>query len=765
MNIEQSTIDRAAKLRDLINDYRYNYHVLNKSTMSEAAADSLKHELTQLEEKYPELITADSPTQRVAGQPMPGFRQLRHSSRMLSLNDAFNEAEIQAWIARITKLLPPAAKIDFFMDIKMDGLAAALIYEDGSLVRAITRGDGFVGEDVTANVRTIESVPLRLRDSRTAVSLPPVRSRSMLNTARLRSSQSPSIASNHEADDYDTSRFLQGRTEIRGEIVMYKKDFEALNSHRAKQGLALFANPRNLAAGTIRQLDPKLVAARPLHFHAYDLKRDNASEVPTNEFTYEVIRQLGIIANSVAKTAGSVEEIMTFAGQWEEKRRSLPFNTDGLVIKVNDRSVFERLGVVGKAPRGAIALKYPAEQATTKVKDIFISIGRTGAATPVAMLEPVVVAGSRVQMATLHNEGEIGRKDIRIGDTVIVQKAGDIIPEVVEPLVKLRDGSEKRFAMPTHCPDCNTKLIKNVLRSGSRRSQGAAEKRTEAYEEYDEGVSEAATQRTAESTDGVGGSADKQVSTASAQYEAVWRCPNNACPSRSWKRIQHFSSKAALDIDGLGEKNVISLINAGMVKDPADLYKLQKEDVLKLERFADISAGKLIDAIQAKKNPPLPRFIYGLGIRHVGVQTAIDIANHFKKLDLLTNSTIDELSKVEGVGEVVAEAIVEWFEEPLNKELLAKFKKLEVRPAEAQEISGPLSGKSFVITGTLESLSRETAAERIRGLGGTFQSAVGKETDYLVVGANIGASKLTKAKKLGTKQITENELLKMLDKN
>jgi DNA ligase (NAD+) len=410
--MKESPAKRAEKLRELINDYRYNYHVLNKSIMSEAAADSLKHELSQIEQEYPELITPDSPTQRVAGEPLPGFKQIRHSSRMLSLNDVFSEEEFDAWVKRIAKL-EPEAKVDYFMDIKMDGFACALVYEDGILSQGITRGDGFVGEDVTANVRTIESVPLSLR----------------ANTKY--------------------KNFLDGRTEIRGEIVMYKKDFDKLNDGRKEKGLPLFANPRNTAAGTVRQLDPKLVAARPLQFHAYDLIRENPDDVPTNEFAYEVIRDLGLISNNVAKTAKDPKEVIGFTHEWEEKRKKLPFNTDGLVVKVNDRKLFARLGVVGKAPRGAVAYKYPAEQSTTKVKDIFVSIGRTGSATPVAMLEPVVVAGSTVQMATLHNEGEVHRKDIRIGDTVIIQKAGDVIPEVVEPLIKLRTGEEKEFVMPT----------------------------------------------------------------------------------------------------------------------------------------------------------------------------------------------------------------------------------------------------------------------------------------------------------------------------
>jgi len=669
--MSNSPAERAEKLRELINDYRYNYHVLNKSIMSEAAADSLKHELSQIEEEHPELITADSPTQRVAGAPLPGFKQIRHSSRMLSLNDVFNKEEFIAWTQRIKKLAP-SWREQYFMDIKMDGLACALVYEDGVLVQAVTRGDGFVGEDVTANVRTIESVPLRLRKTKSF------------------------------------EKFLKGRTEVRGEIVMYKAQFAKLNEERVSAGLPTFANPRNLAAGTIRQLDPKLVAARPLQFHAYDLLRATSQDVPTNEFAYRAIRELGIIANPTARVTDSPEEVINYADHWEEKRKELPFNTDGLVVKVNDRSVYASLGVVGKAPRAAVAYKYPAEQSTTKVKDIFVSIGRTGAATPVAMLEPVVVAGSTVQMATLHNEGEVKRKDIRVGDTVIVQKAGDVIPEVVEPLIKLRDGSEKPFVMPAHCPDCGTKLVK------------------------------------AKAT------------------EAVWRCPNDACPSRSWKQIMHFASKAALDIEGLGEKNVIALIKAGLVKDQADIYKIKKEDVLKLDRFADISAGKLVDAIAAKKQPELPRFIYGLGIRHIGTQTAIDLATHFHSIERLSEATIDELSEVEGIGEIVAESAVEWFSEPRNQRLLEKFRTLGVEPERAALIEGPLTGKNFVVTGTLETMSREAAAERIRALGGTFQSSVGKETDYLVVGANVGASKLAKAEKLGTNRIDEQKFLDML---
>ncbi len=665
---------RADKLRELINDYRYHYHVLNESTMSEAAADSLKHELSQIEEKYPELITPDSPTQRVAGAPLPGFKTVTHQQRMLSLNDVFGEEELRAWITRTAKLAPAETKPEYFIDLKMDGFAAALIYENGILTTAITRGDGFVGEDVTMNVRTLESVPLKLRS--------------------------------HHAG----AEFLRGRTEVRGEIVMYKKDFEALNKAREADSKALFANPRNTAAGTIRQLDPRLVAQRPLHFRAYDLIRDDAQDIPTYTFAYQALHDLGFLVNQQATIVQSAAAIIKFADAWEEKRKGLPFNTDGLVIKFNDRRLYRRLGVVGKAPRGAVAYKYPAEQSTTKVKDIFVSIGRTGAATPVAMLEPVVIAGSTVQMATLHNESEVHRKDIRIGDTVIVHKAGDVIPEVVEPLVKLRDGSEKRFIMPVTCPECGTKLQKTKAE------------------------------------------------------DAVWRCPNESCPSRVWKRIQHYASKAALDIEGLGEKNVIALLESGLIKETPDIYALKEEAVIKLDRFAEVSAAKLVQAIQAKKNPPLDRFLYGLGIRQVGAQTATDLANHFRRLDTIGTAAYSDLQEVEGIGGIVAESVVIWFEEPENQRVLAKFRQFGVWPQDVKSVGGPLAGKKFVVTGTLESMGREEAGEKIKALGGTFQNSVGKDTDYLVVGANVGESKLTKARKLGTAQIDEQALLRLLTK-
>ncbi len=673
-------VERVSKLRSLINDYRYRYHVLDESIMSEAAADSLKHELSELEEQYPELITPDSPTQRIAGQPLDKFKQVEHSSRMLSLNDVFNREEIEAWSERVDKLVNEQglAFTDdhrYFADIKMDGLACALIYQDGKFVQALTRGNGLVGEDVTSNVRTIENVPITLR----------------------------------EVKGYE--QFLTGRTEIRGEVVVYKKDFEKLNKQREAEGQPLYANPRNFAAGSIRQLDPKLAAARPLRFRGYDLLRGNPDETPTNMFLYQVLPALGITTNTQAELFKSVDEIMGFAEKWDMARHNLTFNTDGLVVKINDRKIFRALGVVGKAPRAAIAYKYAAEEATTVVKDIVISIGRTGAATPVAVFDPVQVAGTTVQHASLHNADEIARKDIRVHDTVIIFKAGDIIPQVSRVLNELRPKDAKKFDME-----------KELKRQ---------------YPELD---------------------------FVRPEGEVVYRVKGATGTILLKQALGHFASKAALDVDTLGEKNVVALVDAKLVHDLADIYTLTKDQVLELDRFADISAGKLVDAIQAARHPELPRFIYGLGIRHVGSQTAIDLAEHFGSLDKLAESTMDELQLVEGIGDVVAESLLAWFADEDNRKMLKKFDSLGVTPHYKSRARGPLHGKSFVITGGLETMSRDQAAEKIRLLGGAFQSSVGKDTSYLVVGKNVGESKLEKARKLGTNQIDEEGLIKLLER-
>lgn len=664
--------ERITKLRELINNYRYHYHVLDESIMSEAAADSLKHELSLLEEKYPDLITPDSPTQRVAGAPLPGFTQVQHSSRMLSLNDVFSEDEVAAWIKR-TQKLAGKQNIEFFTDIKMDGLACALIYKDGLFTQAITRGDSFVGEDVTENVRTIKNIPLKLRKS----------------------------------DGFE--KFLVGRTEIRGEIVILKKDFEELNKRRQETGEPEFANPRNLAAGTIRQLDPRLVSERPLHFRAYDLLRDDPAEVSTNSFAYQALGELGIARNQEARVLDDLVGVMKFVNQWDKKRNNLPFNTDGIVIKVNDRALFAELGVVGKQPRAAVAYKYAAEQTTTVVRDIVISLGRTGAATPVAVFDPVVVAGTTVQHASLHNADEIERKDIRIGDTVVIYKAGDIIPQVESVVEKLRPSGSVKF-------DFKKALKEQFSELEFERPEG----------------------------------------------EAVYRVKGFTGSILLIRALEHFASKGAMDIDTLGEKNVAALVENGLVKDLADIYALKFDQVVGLDRFADISAQKMISAIAASKKPPLAKFIFGLGIRHVGVQTAIDLANNFGSIDNLHNATIDQLYAIEGIGEVVARSILSWFADPDNEALLDKFEQFGIKPY-FEKKSSKLNGQSFVITGTLNAMSRDEAADKIRLLGGIFQTAVAKDTDYLVVGDNVGASKLKKAKNYGTKIISEDQLIKIME--
>ena len=669
LTLEQAT-ERAQKLRAIIDDYRYHYHVLDESTMSEAAADSLKHELTRLEEQFPELITPDSPTQRVAGQALDKFTKVTHRSRMISLQDVFDRGEIVAWVERMKKLRPITE--EFLCDIKMDGLACSLIYEDGVLMQAVTRGDGQVGEDVTMNVRTIQNVPLRLRENQ------------------------------------KFAHFLRGRTEIRGEIVMFKEQFATLNAQREQADLPLFKNPRNLAAGTIRQLNPKLVSERPLSFVGYDIIRDALEDTPTIAFGYQMMQELGIATSRQTQIVHGVDEIMAFITQIDKKRETLPFNTDGVVIKLNDRRDFAELGIVGKTPRAAVAYKYAAEETTTIVRDIVISIGRTGAATPVAVFDPVQLAGTTVQHASLHNADEIARLDVRRGDTVVVFKAGEIIPQVERVLVELRPDSAEKI-------DYQAELARQYPELEFVRPEG----------------------------------------------EVVYRVKGLTGLLILKRALKHFASKGALDIDTLGEKNVEALVDAGLVHDLADIYTLDEGRLLALDRFAKISARKLLAAIAEKKQPPLERFMYGLGIRHVGIQTAIDLANQFESIEQLARATIDDLRAVDGIGEVVAESVVAWFADEDNLALLEKFTQLGVVP-QFEKKSGKLVGSNFVITGSLNSMSRDQAAERIRALGGTFQSAVAKDTTYLVAGSKVGASKLAKAEKYGTQVIDETKLLELL---
>ncbi len=658
--------ERIAKLRDLINDYRYHYHVLDESTMSEAAADSLKHELTQLEEQFPELITPDSPTQRVAGRPLDKFTKITHAERMISLADVFSEEEIKDWDSRNKKLLSATdqSKVTYFTDIKMDGLACALHYDDGILTRAVTRGDGLVGEDVTMNVRTIENVPLRLR------------------------------------------REANGHVEVRGEIVIFKDDFDRLNALQAKKGEKPFANPRNLAAGSIRQLDPKIAASRPLRFMAYDLVEPNLA---TNSESYQMLRSFGFQTSLQDNVFDSLSKVFQEIKHLGETRQSLPFNTDGMVIKINDRSIFQRLGIVGKTPRAAVAFKYPAEESTTKVRNIVISIGRTGAATPVAILDPVVVAGSTVRHASLHNADEIARLDVRIGDTVIIYKAGDIIPQIKEVLFPLRPADTKPF------------------------NYQAALK-----EQYPE------------------------LEFERPAGEVVYRVKGENSDLILKRSLEYYASKPALNIEGLGEKNVVALVDSRLVQNIPDLYRLTAPKVASLERFADLSAQNLITAIAQSKTAPLAKFITALGIRHVGAQTAIALANRFRSIDNLASATSEELLEIPDIGQIVAESILAYFADEDNLKMLDELKELGVAPTFEDTSTLPLAGRSYIISGTLDGYGREEAEDLLRARGATVTSSVTKNTTALIIGDKPGKSKLEKANKLGIPTLTQADYLDLI---
>lgn len=666
MNNEKSAAKaRIEKLKELINDYRYHYHVLDESIMSEAAADSLKHELSQLEEQYPEFITPDSPTQRVAGKPLDKFQKVTHASRMISLADVFSESEIRDWVARNYKLVDQGTEFTFFTDIKMDGLAMSLHYENGIFKQAVTRGDGLVGEDVTMNVKTIQNIPLKLN-----LDNPPE------------------------------------HLEVRGEVIIFKQDFEKLNQMQAKLSEKPFANPRNLAAGTIRQLDPRIAASRPLRFMAYDLV---TPDLPTHQEAYVFLRQIGFQTSGQDHVYTHLNEVFAEIKHLGQVRGDFLFNTDGMVIKINDRKIYSELGIVGKTPRAAVAFKYPAEESTSKVRDIVISIGRTGAATPVAILDPVEIAGSTVRHATLHNSDEIAKLDIRIGDTVIIYKAGDIIPKIKEVLFTLRPENTEPFDYE--------KALKNQ------------------YPELE-----------FERPDG----------------EVVYRVKGQDSDFILRRNLEYFASKQALNIEGLGEKNVNLLVDAGLLKSLVDLYRLQKTDLINLERFGELSATKLINAIEGTKQAPLAKFITALGIRHVGAQTAVALADAFRSLEALRDATEEELLKIPDIGLTVSESILAYFADEDNLKQLDDFKALGVRPVYINHDNAPLKGQSFVVTGTLTDMGREEAEDLLREKGATVTSSVTKNTTALIAGAKPGASKITKAEKLGIKVISEAEFRELI---
>lgn len=662
MNKDDIAVARAryTKLRALIDKYGHDYHVLDSPSVSDEVYDSLFVELRELEAIYPELITPESPTQRVGGKSLRKFEKIQHIVPMLSLNDVFTKDDIYEWDKK-TRKLAHGAELDYFCELKIDGLSVMLTYEDGKLTQAATRGDGRVGENVTSNIRTIASIPLTLRK--------PVR----------------------------------GRLDVRGEIFMSKQVFDAVNEKMATEGLQTYANPRNLAAGSLRQLDPTITAERKLDSYIYDIM--NGLDIDTHENKHLELAQLGLKTSKYVKHCKTIDEVVEYCTHWDNKRNDLDFQVDGVVVLVNSNRVFDELGFVGKAPRGAVAYKFPAEQATTKVLDIQVGIGRTGALTPVAVLNPVLIAGSMVSRATLHNEDEISRKDIRIGDTVVVQKAGDIIPEIIRPILELRNGNEKKFKMPTICPVCGGPVVRLPGESASR-------------------------------------------------------CASENCFAVEILKLEHFASRDAFNIDGLGEKSVELLAQEGLVTDMADFFALTEGDLAPLERFGDRSAKNLVESIKGSKKTTLARFIYALGIRHVGSITASDLAAYFGSLTALRRASVEELSNIEGIGDVVAKSVYDWFHKDKNLRVLDKLEQYGVS-YEAVSRGDKLAGKTIVITGSLTTTTREKAEEKIRQLGGKASSSVSKTTSYLVVGENPG-SKLAKAESLGVPIISEDELVKLL---
>ncbi len=655
---------RAASLREQLEQYRYSYYVLDAPEVDDAVYDSLAGELKAIETDYPDLITADSPTQRVGGQAIDKFVSVAHRRPMLSLQDVFSIEEFEAWEKRIHKLLG-RNKVEYYGELKMDGLAMSLQYENGVFTRALTRGDGRTGEDVTHTVRTIRTVPLRLKYDK---SLP------------------ASIYENFE---------------IRGEVILPKKAFEKLNQERAASDLPLFANPRNAGAGSIRQLDPTVAAKRGLEFVAYAIEMDLEGLV-THADEHALARKLGFKLSPYDRVITSLGQLEDFISQCEQLRSKLPFQIDGLVINVNSNVEFEQLGVVGKAPRGAVAYKYPAETATTILEDIKVSIGRTGAVTPYAVLRPVVVAGSTVQRATLHNEDEIKRKDLRIGDTVIIHKAGDVIPEVIEPIKKLRTGREKKFSMP-------------------KTFQG--------------------------------------IKVVKPEGEAVARLADLSYGEVRQQQLIHFVSKNAFDIDGLGEKILATLMEEGLVESAVDIFKLKKSDLVGLERFAEISSGNLIESIAQARQISLGRFIYALGIRHVGSKTAQDVAKHFTSIDNLLRAKSDQFEQIDGVGEATCQSLTSWLASSSNRQFIRDLLAAGVKiKNESQPKKTKLTGTTWVITGTLETISRDEAEAKISSAGGNATGSVSKKTTYVVVGKNPG-SKYDKAKKLGVQILDERAFL------
>lgn len=671
--VSPEIIKRIEELRDLIHQHDYNYYVLNEPTISDREYDLLMQELIELEKKYPFLITPDSPTQRVGGEPTKEFPVVVHDVPMLSLSNTYSIEELYDFHRRVKEALPDGEKIEYVTELKIDGVAISLKYRNGLFVKGVTRGDGTRGDDITNNLRTIRSLPLRLNFR-------------------------------------EVSKKHFDNIEVRGEVYMNRDDFELLNREREKLGEKLFANPRNATAGTLKLQDPKLVAERPLNLFCYYL-RSATKELETQYENLKILKSLGFKVNPHYRLCASIEEVIEFCKEWEDKRETLPYDIDGVVIKVNSIRQQEILGNVAKSPRWATAFKFEAKKAKTKLKAITLQVGRLGTITPVAELEPVFLAGTTVSRATLHNFEEIQRKDIRVGDTVIIEKGGDIIPKVVEVVLDERNSKCLPFEIPEKCPVCGTKLI-------------------------------------------------------NPPGEVAYYCPNYDCPEQIKQRLVHFASRTAMDIEGLGEAVVDKFVDLGFLYSPADIYRLKdkRDQLIELEGFGEKSIDNLLKAIEKSKEQPFERVLFALGIKHVGASVAKDLAVHFHSIDELMKATPEELQQIPEIGETISQSIVEYFNDNRNRKLIDELKSFGLKfESEKKKISNKLSGKTFVITGTLKSMTRSEAKELIEKLGGRTSDSVSSKTSYVVVGEDPG-SKYDKAKKLKIPILSEEEFLKMVEK-
>ena len=658
---------RVDALRGKINRHNHLYFVLDQPEISDARYDELMRELRRLEEEHPELVTPESPTQRVGAEPAEGFAEVEHSRPMLSLSNAFDEEELLAWHRRVTSLLE-RDDFELVCELKYDGLAVALTYENGVFVQGATRGNGLVGEDVTLNLRTIRSIPLRV-----------------------------------------LGNGASGRLEIRGEVYFPKSEFQRFNEKRLAEGLQTYANPRNTAAGSLRQLDPRMTAQRPLDIFIYGLGYSESDVPPTQWDTLDYLNELGFKVNPNNVLARTPEEVIDYYRTWLEKVEDLDYGCDGVVVKVNRFDYQQHLGYVGREPRWAVAYKFPATQCVTQVLDIRVNVGRTGSINPYALLEPVDVAGATVKQATLHNEDYIRSKGLTIGDWVVVERAGEVIPQIVSVITSRRTGNERPFKMPERCPGCDEPVV---------RSEG----------------------------------------------EAMSFCVNAACPVQMVRLLEHFVSRGAMDIEGMGGKTGIRLIQEGLVRDVADLYYLEKEDLLKLERMAEKSASNLLTAIERSKDQPLARVLVALGIGHVGAEVADLLARHFRTIEALMEATEDDLTAIPAIGPKIAASVVAYFRSETNREVIGKLRNAAVRLADEE---GPelgkqtLAGLRFVVTGRLENFSRSQIESVIKDLGGAVGSSVSRNTSYLLAGEDAG-SKLADAQRLGVEVVDEERFLSLI---